>query len=345
MMRRTRLGERVLTEERFSFRLVRRGARDHSFPPPPAYDGKATFGLPFSWGGISYYSTLASPDYRDVSFAVADPSGPVAIIQADIDGGRQIARFGSPIEIWFSDRISPASQRKIIREVSGELRRLAMESGCSILIRTSSKLDPGGLLAARLADMRASAVPCIRAVLDLSFSDDALLKAMHKGHRQDIRWGGEHLTISTVDRANPNEELFHAYRELHAQVSGRVTRPIESWNAMFALIAQGGGDLLLAYLDGELVGGTLILDDSSTAYYASGANRRDRFDKGISHYPLFLACARARARGRSSFDVGETLGGTIDANDPKQVAIGRFKGGFKDSADVSIVWTVPAKGG
>jgi len=322
---------------------VRRGGRSQQFPALPDYQANASFGLPFTAAGITYYSTLISPAYRDVSFAIIDETGPLAIIQCDIDNGGPIGRFGMPIEIWQRGEPAPAQDRQFVREMMGELQRLALDLKSPILIRTSSGLDPGGFLAARLADMGGEPIASVRAVLDLSRSDEELLKAMHKGHRQDIRWGADHLTMRLVDKANPDEALFDAYRLLHADVSGRVTRPMESWQAMFGLIAGGEGDLLLAYLDRELVGGTLVLDGGDRAYYASGANRRERFDKGISHYPLFLACIRARSRGRRLFDVGETRGGSIDRNDLKQIAIGRFKSGFTDSADTSFIWTVPAK--
>jgi hypothetical protein len=143
------------------------------------------------------------------------------------------------------------------------------------------------------------------------------------------------LTLSYVNKVNPDRELFDAYQALHRRIAGRITRPQASWDAMFDWMTTGGGELSLGALaDGELVSGLMVVDGATTAYYASAANDRDRFDKPISHWPLFNAIVRSRARGMRWFDLGDIPArASVSA---KEHNIGYFKSGF---ATRSVSWT------
>jgi hypothetical protein len=150
---------------------------------------------------------------------------------------------------------------------------------------------------------------------------------MRKGHRQQIRWGQDHLEISVVDAHDPDRARFETYRQLHSDVAGRVTRGPASWDTMFELIAAGDGDLILCSLDGVLMGGTLMLDGGGAACYASGAYRRENFDKPLSHYPLFHAAQRAASAGARCSTSARSR--RVDGHgQPKERAIGHFKSGF-----------------
>lgn len=323
-------------------RLVRRRSDPESFPELTDGFSAASYPLPVSPAGRIYYSSFLSDADHGHDFALVDDAGALAIIICNDGSAGQLACYDAAIEVWQRPGLPPTVGRRIVREVLGELAQVAPPSG--FLVRTSERLDPAGILAARLADLKGRPTAAVRAQLDLTATDDVLLSDMRKGHRQQIRWGTQHLKLRFVDRTHPDKGLFDDYQGLHGAVAGRITRPGASWDRMFELIASGRGDLVLAYLEDELVGGALVLDSWNMAHYASGANRRDHFDKPISHYPLFVAAQRARARGRIRFDMGETIGGSIDPADKKQCAIGRFKAGFTGTANVSTVWAVPGAG-
>lgn len=320
-------------------RLIRR-SDNPAFPTVGPFTD-ASFGLPFSETGRHYYGSHLPQDFVDFSFALTSDDGPLAIVEVDSWVPGELGRFGMPIEIWRRRGLSPMTRRLIARDAIRELVRIGRATARAVKLRTGDRLDPLGVYAARLAEIGAQPAASLRALMDLALDDDTLIQDMRRRNRQHVRWGRDTLVIETVDAQQPSREAFDRYRLLHAEVAGRVTRPIESWDAMFALIVAGFGDLILTHLDQTLVGGTLILDDDHSAYYASGAHRRDRFDKPLSHYPMLLAASRARARGRRIFDIGETWGGTLDMDDLKQRSIGRFKAGLSGTADVSMVWTVP----
>jgi hypothetical protein len=144
------------------------------------------------------------------------------------------------------------------------------------------------------------------------------------------------MALETVDHAHPDRSLFKRYQDFHHAVAGRSTRPQESWGAMFDWITGGHGELILASLDGELVAGTMVVDGVSTAYYASGVYDRERFDKPLAHWPLWLAMLHAGERGMKTFDLGDLP--VEGAASPKEVNIGYFKRGFATRTEPWTIW-------
>ncbi len=305
----------------------------------PAVEGG--FGLPFSDNGRVYYGAIADGALADFSFSFIDPRGPVATISCDLTIADRLTCFGSAIEIALRDDINLAEMRILTSAIQSELRLIAQETGASSAVfRTTAQNDPQGIWSASLLKASASYVSAFRAVCDLSHDDDALFADMRSHHRRQVRKGQGLLTLTSVDQGNPDKPQFDTFRELHAEVAGRVTRPLASWEASFELVANGQGALVMAFIDDLLVGGTLVLDAGETAYYASGAYRRDYFDKPISHYPLYSCFALARARGRRWFDVGDLKGEGGVLNE-KENHIAEFKAGFTSLLRPSIIWHVP----
>ncbi len=302
------------------------------------------FGLPFSHNGRLYYGAIASENLTDYSFSFVDANGPIATISCDGTISDQLTCFGSAIEISVRLGLNLADMRVLTSAIISELRLVAAESGAlHAVIRTYSANDPVGLIGSALLKASASYTPAFRAYCDLSLDDEALFSDMRSHHRRQVRKGQALLRLETVDQQNPNKTQFDLFRELHAEVAGRVTRSAASWDASFDLVASGNGALQLAYIDDLLVGGTLALDAGETSYYASGAYRRDYFDKPISHHPLYSCFALARSRGRKWFDVGD-LRGEGAALNTKENHIAEFKAGFTSYMRPSLIWRLPLSG-
>jgi hypothetical protein len=106
---------------------------------------------------------------------------------------------------------------------------------------------------------------------------------------------------------------------------------------MFDWIAAGRGELVLGFLSGELVTGTMAVDGNAATYYASGVYDRDRFDLPLGHWPLWLSMTRSAERGMQTFDLGDLP--LPNAASPKEVAIGYFKRGFATTIATGIVWS------
>jgi lipid II:glycine glycyltransferase (peptidoglycan interpeptide bridge formation enzyme) len=316
--------------------LVRHGAgASQKFLEP---GNAAGFGLPFSDTGGRYYGAVFGAALENTSFSFVDSDGCVATVSCDLSAGETLTRFGSAIEMVVRPGLSLETMRTLSSAILSELRALGASHGVSTaLIRTTGAGDPGGFLAAALLRAGANYCAAFRAVADLNETDDSLFADLRSHHRRQVKKGKALLTLRVIDAANPDKTAFDRFRDLHAEVAGRVTRPLESWEEAFRLINEGEAALVFAEIEGQLVGGTLALDAGETSYYASGAYRRDMFDKPLSHFPLYHSFALARARGRRWFDVGDLKGEGIPLSE-KEANIADFKAGFTSTVRSSIIW-------
>ena len=98
---------------------------------------------------------------------------------------------------------------------------------------------------------------------------------------------------------------------------------------------------ILSHLEDLLVGGTLVLDSGDVAYYASGAYRREHFDKPLAHYPLFVAMQRSAEAGRRWFNLGDVS--TPPTLSDKERSIAYFKRGFASTLRSAMIWKSQSK--
>ena len=322
-------------------RIIRTGTIDYFADQRLCTLLAPVFPLAVSDLGRQYYASIQGEALVDDSFLWESRDGAIlAAVECDIHGG-VLQRHGAPIEIRLLPTLAATDQRRILRETFGELRRIAGVRGARrITLRTSARTDPDGAIAGTLGNEGAAPMIEMRTAIDLTLSAEDLLADLRKGHRQQVRWGQNNIAMTFVDTDTPDHAAFDHFREFHAEVAGRVTRRRESWDAMYAAITRGAGDLVLGSIDGQLVSGTLILDALGTAHYASGVYDRKQFDKPLAHATLFTAMLRAKRRGNTAFDVGEQPLEQAAVGD-KERSIGYFKRGFSSRLQSSMVWTLP----
>jgi GNAT acetyltransferase-like protein len=187
----------------------------------------------------------------------------------------------------------------------------------------------------------ATAIHSPVAWVDLAAGPTAWRAALRKSSRSLVNWGRRNFSISCVNRDTPDRALFERYRDFHSEVAGRVTRSAASWDAMYEWIARGSGELILGYLEGRLVAGSMFLDGTEISIYASGVYDRSLFDKPLGHYPLWLGLEHAHTRGMKKLELGSVPAqGTVS---DKEYQIGYFKRGFATHVEdqISWVWSVP----
>ncbi len=322
-------------------RLLRRHADPDRFDELASRQREGcVFGLPLWSMGRKYYESTLPDIGAELSFLIEDQGRSVIAVMCDITNG-YFGRYGMPAEILL-DEVD--ASKRAIGEAIGEIRRLAAENAKSVELLTPSPGRALDFLSASLFATGFEAEPHFRSVVDLLSGPEAILADMRKGHRQQVRWGRDNLTVSVVDQERFNFADFESYRALHAEVAGRVTRNEASWGAMREAIASGVGRLVISYLEGRLVGGTLIFDSMNTAFYASGAYRRELFDKPLSHYPIYTAMISSAAAGNRWFDLGDVSFSPRTSD--KERSISYFKRGFSSRLKVGHLWTwrAPADG-
>ena len=301
----------------------------------------ALFALPLGQLGQSYYSITLAEERADCSFLIEHEGAAIVAISCDTSGD-VFGRFGMPAEVLIARAVPPDVLDRAVAEMVGELRRIQQV----MRIKTANVLCPvphrqPDLLTGQF--LIAGYVPQahIRATVDLALDMAVIEQQLRKGHRQQVRWGRNNLEIKIVDQGNPDRAAFDSFRQLHAEVVGHVTRGDDSWSVMFDGIASGQGRLILSTYEGQLAGGTLVLDTAGTAFYASGAYRRELFDKPMSHFPLFVACEHSKAEGLLRFDVGDVT--PYPNLSAKERNIAYFKRGFSAKASSGFIWSWQAE--
>lgn len=163
--------------------------------------------------------------------------------------------------------------------------------------------------------------------VDLALPPERLWSTMRRRYRSYVNHGLRRLSIIKFDESNYRSGALEAYRLLHLEVTGRVTRPIESWHNMEHRLRSGNASLVLGHLDGKLVAGTYTFIRGSLALYGSGAYRRDLGNFPVSHAVLHSAIMHARKMGVTRYLLGEVFPNPQDRG-TKEESIAQFKRGF-----------------
>jgi hypothetical protein len=305
--------------------------------PKELRDGDALYG----GFGRSYYPAVFGARLEDCSFGLVTPSGECVLVECDaLDG--TLGRFGMPIRIVWTCAES-GTLRSLLRGAVKMLVRVAAQTSAHTVVIA----DPGsrellGELGLACMALGGSIRVRVHAVVDLSRSTDELRADVRKSVKSLLNWGRRSLELRYCNSGDIDSESFDAYRRLHARVAGRVTRGQDSWRVMFETVQCGHGELVTVYLDGELVGGLLVVDGARSSHYASGASIRERFDLPLAHWPLMDAIMRAKLRGMRWFDIGElVVPGEATA---KEVSISFFKKALTSRVEIRPEWRLAVAG-
>jgi hypothetical protein len=295
---------------------------------------------PFTGGfGRRYYPLVLGDKRRDESFAVVEQSQPLLLALCTV-GEDTLDFYGMPIQIFARAGLSADELIVAIDMAFAQFDGLAAATGVGRI----TIIDD----ATNAAPLKQAAEPRgyvgsnhDYAQADLSKDEAGLRQGLRRRFKPFLNWGQRSLSLEIFAAKNPDPALFQKYQEFHRKIAGRTTRQQDSWDVMADWIAAGHGELILASLDGELVAGTMIVDGTSTAFYASGVYDRERFDKPLGHWPLWLAILNARERGLQVFDIGEIP--HEGAASGKEVNIGYFKSGFTSTIVTRTIWTSERK--
>ena len=282
-----------------------------------------------------YYPAVYGETCRDVSFAVLIEGKAAAIVLCTVLA-EALCLYGLPLRIFHAVWADAATQARATRTAMGEIDRLAGAHSLSeVLVRdvAGPALSPLGeacLARGARADVK------VVAEVDLTLGEEGWRKALRKSFRSLLNWGRREMRI---ERGSANGDLardFIRFREFHAHVAGRVTRPMESWMAMQTWVQRGRGEVYLCSLDERLVAAALIIDGSETSIYMTGVYDRELFDKPLAHYPLWVSFDDARQRGVTRIELGDIhMQGTVS---DKEHAIGYFKRGFATGLATHLEW-------
>lgn len=159
-------------------------------------------------------------------------------------------------------------------------------------------------------------------VIDLTQSEDDLLRAMSKGHRHAVINGAHILT-----NVKTSEISFSIYHHLHRQAHGKV-RPVGTFAEMRRWVELGHAAVVLARTNNAFTGATLIMICGDGAAYSSTATVGE--PGVIGHAMMWTAIRWLKAQGLKRFELGPQYRGRLshDISTVKEQNISLFKRGF-----------------
>lgn len=289
-----------------------------------------------------YYSQVLRDRFCQQSFLIKDKSSVVALVRCDLTDGI-LGRYRFPLDIQIPASNSDAQYKKLVKIIFRELSVLFDKYNAEkMLVRDEIKQD--GLLSViglKCFESGASSELSYSAVVDLNMDEAQIWTDVRKRYKSYINWGKKNLKSVYINRDNVNESLYWDFWSFHKIISGRETRPKRSWELSLDRIASGQGEVILGYLDDELVSGVYTRFSGTHAYYGTGVFDREKFDKPISHWPIYDSIIRSRDYGCQYYDIGNFY--TPGVVSDKEYSIGYFKKGFTSRYEISLIWTLTNK--
>lgn len=106
-------------------------------------------------------------------------------------------------------------------------------------------------------------------------------------------------------------DSLRAYHRLHLGVRrhrhGLLAQPFSMFESIHEqFIEHGRGGVIVGELDGEVVGGCLLLVTDNAVHYKFSASAPDQRSNGVSHGAVFAALEYTNEMGRPDFDFGRS---------------------------------------
>ncbi|TYQ25761.1 FemAB family protein [Pseudanabaena sp. UWO310] len=165
--------------------------------------------------------------------------------------------------------------------------------------------------------------------LDISPHINDIKSGFRKSYKSLVSVGTRLWSIELLE--NSNTTVWDEFRNLHLQVSGRITRSIASWDIQLEHIRNGNA--FLVYLRnniGEMVGGGLFNLSHDEGVYSVGAYDRKLFNNySLGHIVQYKAIEEMKTRNIKWYKLGSRR---FISESPKptekEISISEFKHGF-----------------
>ena len=281
-----------------------------------------------------YYAAYYEKDFKDLSFAIEINHSIAAFVLCyRID--KKLCMPNSGVEIIFKEE---RPDKKLIDFIFKQINVIASENNCSeIFIRdelTSKALSALG--ETLLLDHYSCRTTFNMNVPFVNFSESIFFSNMRKSYKSLINWGHKNLRVETIKHNRLDSNLFNDFKEFHRHVSGRKTRSDLTWDIQYEMIKNAHAELILAYLNDDLVAGSFIADFGIQSIYFTGVYNRDLFKHGISHYLIYKSIVESFHRGKTLFfSLGDFDAGITDN---KWFNIQFFKKGFCKDLFPQTIW-------
>jgi lipid II:glycine glycyltransferase (peptidoglycan interpeptide bridge formation enzyme) len=165
-------------------------------------------------------------------------------------------------------------------------------------------------------------------ILDLTKSEEELLKAMHPKTRYNLKIAAKHNVIVKEDSS---PEAFNEYLRLEAETTSRQKFYAHAQmyhRSMWDIMHQAGiAKLWTARAGNEVLAAWILFLWKDTIYYPYGASSRNKRETMAPNLLLWEIAKWGKANGFKKFDLWGAIGPDPDPNDP-WYGFHRFKAGY-----------------
>jgi FemAB family protein len=178
--------------------------------------------------------------------------------------------------------------------------------------------------------------------VDLNLSLNRIHSSIRKSYRPLIAKGSKLWQIEVHEQVN--NSLFYEFRNFHRIVSGRVTRPLETWVIQEQAINQEEAILItLRDKNSNLIGGGFFEFTKSEGVYSVGVYDRSLFSLPLGHLVQMKAIEFMKEKGLKWYRIGKRHypGDTLQPSD-KELTISKFKEGFSTDVFLTLETVCPS---
>jgi lipid II:glycine glycyltransferase (peptidoglycan interpeptide bridge formation enzyme) len=165
-------------------------------------------------------------------------------------------------------------------------------------------------------------------ILDLTKSEEELLKVMHSKTRYNIRVAQKHCVVIQED---DSQKAFEAYLQLMRETTQRqgfLAHNETYHRTMWQTLSKAGiAKLWTATYQGKILAAWIIFCWKNTIYYPYGSSSREHRDVMAPNLLLWEIIRWGKLQGFKKFDLWGALSPNPDPNDP-WYGFHRFKEGY-----------------
>ncbi len=165
-------------------------------------------------------------------------------------------------------------------------------------------------------------------ILDLTKSEDELLKSMHPKTRYNMKVAQKH---GVVVREDNSDEAFEAYLRLTQETTERqgfYAHTTMYHEKMWEIMRKAGiAHLWTATYQNEILAAWIVFVWKDTVYYPYGSSSRNHREAMAPNLLLWDIARWAKKKGIKYFDLWGAMGPSPDVNDP-WYGFHRFKEGY-----------------
>jgi len=262
---------------------------------------------------------------------------------AERSGVTLLTAQGMPVtQPLFVAECSASIRKKYTADCLSFAERLAARLGLNEWRSSPAFIGGGELDDWQLVAMGRGAKCAVRHELyvDLRMTLAEIKSCFRRSYRSLVTSGSRLWSVEIL-RAPGDSAVWDEFRLFHAEVAGRLTRSLDSWQSQHdSLVADESFLVVLRDPSARMVGAGYFMCSCDEGVYAVAAYDRSLFDKPLGHIVQYRAIEELKRRGCRWYRIGtRCFPGEDPAPNSKELAIAAFKQGFASHVFPSFLLT------